>query len=536
MNERVESTPDRDALRRGDRRVARRLFFFCLLAYLLLGSGTIPSSDGYTMFTLARSMLSGQLSIPEGNGKVGRNGLLYAKADPGQAVVALPLVATGELTARLLPSGPIRDLWPRSVASTFNAVVGAAAVLGFFLLLRALGCTVQTAVWMSMGLALATPLLPYTKSFMREPLLMLCGIAAFLAIHRSRESTPESAAQGRRATSQRPALAAGLWLGVGMVVKSSFVINVPILLAYLMATSHREMRRRRVAAFLAGPIAGGLLLALYNAHRFGNPLTSGYDPTVDNFSTPLLVGLYGQLLSSGKSIFLYAPLGLVALFAFPAFARRHRPEALTAAALFVTHVIFHAKFASWAGEGSWGPRYLVPVLPFLLLPASEFVAGPRRVARRAAAAALILGLLVQAGGTAIYFGSYMRDLGEYPYERNFSDPLFMYRSHFVPNYSPVVGHWRLLTRNTALLFDAERRPHLGLRSEEAGRLPLSAGDRDELRYVVNFWFCYLIYAGQPATMPLVPLGILLTLTVGAGFRLWSSARAREDRERGALAW
>jgi len=496
--------------------VARRLFIFSLLAYLLLGGGRIASSDGHTMFSLSESLLAGRLSIPAGNGRIGRHGLLYAKADPGQAVIAMPLVAAGRATAKLLPPGPLRTFWPRAVASTMNAFVGAAAVVVFLLLVRSLGYSPQTALIMSLGLGFSTSLLPYTKSFLREPLLLLFLLLSFFELRRSKL---------RHGAIAGGAFRAGLWLGAGMMVKATLALNTPLLLGYLLARpgGPRAVGGRGVLSFLAGPAAAAGLLGVYNAVRFGHPLATGYDPTVDNFSTPLLVGLYGQLLSSGKSIFLYAPLGFAALWGFAGLARHHRAEAVTAGAIVAMNVLFHAKFASWAGEGSWGPRYLVPCLPFLILPAAELWQSGRTARRRAAALALVLGLLVQVGGTAIYFGSYMRELGEYPYQRNFSDPLFMVRSHFVPNDSPVVGHWRLLLRNAAL-FASDERPRLKPRPELAERLPLEDTDHDQLRYVLDFWFCYPVYAGIPGRVVAIPVLVLVALTVWAGVRLRASAR------------
>jgi hypothetical protein len=484
------------------------------------------------MFTFSRSLLSGRLSIPAGNGKVGRDGLLYPKADPGQAIVALPLVAAGDVTARLLPAGSLRDLWSRALASTLNAVIGAGCLVLFLQVLRTMGYGTRAALLLSLGLGFSTSLLPYTKSYLREPLLMLCLLASFYELRRHAAGTervapdPGAGAQSALAGPAR----AGLWLGVGMLVKASFLLNAPILLGYLILKSGDRERRRAAesVAFLAGPAVAAGLLGFYNLLRFGNPLESGYDPTVDNFSNPLLVGLYGQLLSSGKSIFLYAPLGLAGLWGISALARRHRAEAITAGTILAANLVLHAKFASWAGEGSWGPRYLVPFLPLLLLPAAELFASGRRLRRRAAVLALALGLLVQVGGTAIYFGSYMREIGEYPYKRSFSDPLFMVRSHFVPNYSPVVGHWRLLVRNAGLLVDSDRRPDLRPRPDVEGRLPIAEGDRQELRFVVDFWFCYLIYAGFPAPLALAPLAALLALTLWAGVRLRSSARGGKE--------
>jgi hypothetical protein len=484
------------------------------------------------MFALSRTLLAGRLAIPDGNGKLGRNGLLYAKADPGQAVAALPLVAIGEATARLLPEGSLRDLWPRAVASTLNAFAGAACVVLFFLLVRTFGYGTGIALALALGLGFTTSLLPYTKSYLREPLLMLALLASFYELRRHAIRLSPSISGGTAgADSLAAPTRAGLWLGAGMVVKASLGLNVPILVAYLVTARRRAGARPGPAAlaFLAGPAVAAVLLGLYNLARFANPFESGYDPTVDNFSNPLLVGLYGQLLSSGKSIFLYAPLGLAGLWGFSGLARRDRAATLSAGLILVANLILHAKFASWAGEGSWGPRYLVTFLPFLVLPAAELVESARRWRRLAFALAFTIGLLVQIGGTAIYFGSYMRELGEYPYQRTFSDPMFMVRSHFVPNYSPAVGHWRLLVRNTGLLLDPDRRPELKPGPDTEGRLPIAEASQDELRYVVDFWFCYLIYAGFSPWLAAVPLILLVAVTAWAGLRLARCARGTMDR-------
>jgi hypothetical protein len=484
------------------------------------------------MFALTESLIAGRLSIPAGNGKVGRGGELYAKADPGQGVVAMPFVVLGRATAKLLPDGPYRRYWPKVVASTLNAVVGAAVLVLFFRTVRSLGYAPRVALGMSLALGFTTSFLPYTKSFLREPLLGLTLLGAFydLRQHALRQGHDEDRARDQSRRLPPLALRAGLWLGAGMVVKATLGLNLPILAAYLAATTLPGGRRRALLAFALGPLLAIAILAFYNYARFGSPLTTGYDPTVDNFSTPLLVGLYGQLLSSGKSIFLYAPMTLVALFGFAGLARHHRLEAVTAAAIVTANLVFHARFASWAGEGSWGPRYLVPFLPFFILPAAELWQSGRAWQRRVVHIALILGLVVQVGGTAIYFGSYMRDIGEYPYERNFSDPLFMYRSHFVPNYTPVVGHWRLLVRNAGELVNPETRPRIDFQpsTDPGARLPVAAEDTDDLRHVIDFWFTYLIYAGGP---PALALGLAATagiVVIVLGLRLRAAARAGDE--------
>ena len=66
-----------------------------------------------------------------------------------------------------------------------------------------------------------------------------------------------------------------------------------------------------------------LLVGAYNAVRFGSPAETGYGETAQAFTTPLYIGLYGLLLSPGKSVFLYAPILLAAIFGWFPLRRRH---------------------------------------------------------------------------------------------------------------------------------------------------------------------------------------------------------------------
>src|SRR5204862_342052 len=62
------------------------------------------------------------------------------------------------------------------------------------------------------------------------------------------------------------------------------------------------------------PLAAALALALlghlvYDLARFGNPFETGYgaQATLAAYTTPMVVGLYGLLISSGKGVLWFAP-------------------------------------------------------------------------------------------------------------------------------------------------------------------------------------------------------------------------------------
>ncbi len=138
------------------------------------------------------------------------------------------------------------------------------------------------------------------------------------------------------------------------------------------------------------------------------------------------VGAGGMLFAFGRSLFIYAPIMLVAI---PGLWLLRRPAGMRAW-LVVTPLailLLHGAWWSWWGGWSWGPRFLTPVLPLLSLGVLGFLglrAAPgqgqaegktRRINRLKGAVVVALaatGFLVQLPGVLVYrtvfFGEVMR--------------------------------------------------------------------------------------------------------------------------------
>jgi hypothetical protein len=268
------------------------------------------------------------------------------------------------------------------------------------------------------------------------------------------------------------------------------------------------------------PIAGLALAlaghALYDMARFGTPFETGYgaQATPSAYSTPLLVGLYGLLLSSGKGIAWFAPGVWLLPAGRTAMRQAGSATARVAAAVMLACVIallLYAPFEHWAGDGSFGPRYLVPLLPLVFLPVA-FALNRAAGSRRALAVLLATaGLAVQIGGVAIYFGAQMREAGDYPYTRPLSDPHFMSESHFNPRFSPIAGHWRMLARN-AREHVARRGPKLSGGDDVDPRVGVGTRDQQALLHALDFWWLYARYAGVPGLPVLAAFAALVFAT------------------------
>jgi hypothetical protein len=210
------------------------------------------------------------------------------------------------------------------------------------------------------------------------------------------------------------------------------------------------------------PLAACLALVLWhNAVRFGSPFDSGYSD--EGFTTPLYVGLYGLLLSSGKSIVLYSPIVLLAPPGL-VFLWRWRPaEALLIGSLALVTLLYYAAWWAWYGGWSWGPRFLVPTLPFLVLAVGAALAE-RAWARWLALPLVIGGIGVQALGVLIDFNAYIDGITG-------GNPALDERYLFLPWLSPLVGHARFLRHGEHIALAAFDMTRLGFRPAVAELYP-----------------------------------------------------------------
>ena len=119
-------------------------------------------------------------------------------------------------------------------------------------------------------------------------------------------------------------------------------------------------------------LLGAAAVLLINYYKFGDMLASGYTQWEREryfFSGYLPDGLWGYLASIDKSIFLYQPLLLAAVWAWPSFWKRWRAEAILVLSSFVLLWCFNSCTINWGGHWSYGPRYLLAILTPLSLPA-----------------------------------------------------------------------------------------------------------------------------------------------------------------------
>jgi hypothetical protein len=196
------------------------------------------------------------------------------------------------------------------------------------------------------------------------------------------------------------------WLAAGFFFAFCACVRPPGVVFGLAAFAYVSSCRgwRPLAWFALGgsvPLAATLF---YNLYYLGNPL-GGYFFMRDILSAGMFFpGMAGLLFSPNRGLLFFTPIAIVGIAGLSVILRHPRRDplmfALSLAA--IGYCSIHAATLTWAAGWSFGPRYLVEIMPILAVDAT-FV--KRRFATAEVALLSILlawSLLVQVDGAVCY--------------------------------------------------------------------------------------------------------------------------------------
>ena len=406
------------------RRLALWLFAAFQFFYLLTSTGRVRTPDEYnTLYTTESMVLHGTTAVPQAvalhnfYGRLDVHGQPRAAYPPGQALAVAPWYAVGQYLLARLPGVPAEDtdLIVAFTSCLSSATFAALAVTFFFLLLVGIGTPVKGALFASVMVGLGTPIFAYSGWLFSEPLsaAILTAVAWFLFVRSSKNLTGSPTG-----ISLRTAVIAGVVLGLATVIRPTNVLAIAVFALAVLARDGKTGLRAAFALGAASALGVGILLA-HNAVLFGSPFAFGYPATAEgakrlnSFDTPMLTGLYGLLLSPGKSVFLFAPPIILAIFGLRQLWRRNRGLATLAALLPLTGLFFYSKYSQWEGGYCVGPRYLVPGLVLLCLGLGPVLSENRTRIKAVAAALLVAGVMVQGVSLATSFMEDQAPRGRY---------------------------------------------------------------------------------------------------------------------------
>jgi hypothetical protein len=304
-------------------------------------------------------------------------GHYYSDKAPGLALLAIvptQLAAVAARAAGVDPGSTAGVAWTSYAATVATCgLFTVVASLSIVWLATVWGYSLSAAFFAATAYAVAGPAWCYATLFMGHALTAGCLMVAFAS----------AVALGDASGPHASRLAWLLGLFAGWAVVSEFPAAIPAALIVVFALW--TVRRKPFGTFggtLArivggGSIAAAVLLA-YDAAAFGSAFHIGY-ASEEGFEE-LHAGLFGVtypqlwrveaiLIGSYRGLLPISPLVTVTPLGLVMLGRNRRTlaGALVAGGIALFYLALNASYYYWEGGWAYGPRHIVPALPFLAL-------------------------------------------------------------------------------------------------------------------------------------------------------------------------
>lgn len=364
------------------------LVFFLLLPIYLLTYQGITVGDGIIHFhTVENFVKTGSLSLPDNIYnkhnlikafmKQGSDGKIYSSLPPGLSILSLPFGLVGFNIERALNAkstnkydsiynnneeiSRLRKTPAAFTVGLVNPILMALALMFFYktsLLLH--DGTKRIPLLLTVICGLGTILWPYAVTYWTQPLDTFCLMGALYFLLSYTKNGDKS-----------NLVASGLMSGFSVFSRFESVISIFWLSAFVTFWLLRERKWQRLFLYNIPIILIVVILLWWNYYRFGSPWDTGSALSGNYLKMlrgKLLQSLPANLFSLHRSIFVYSPPLILCVASIYCFLKKNLLFTTLLALIVLSNFLFYSKFFFWSAPSSWGPRYLVSIVPLMMVP------------------------------------------------------------------------------------------------------------------------------------------------------------------------
>ncbi|MCI0414932.1 hypothetical protein L0222_19320 [bacterium] len=417
---------------RTDRKVTLFLGALLLSYQLLALGGHQYSIDGALTFQAARVLLAEKTLHFDPPLRWGNKYYWTSKYGIGMTIAYIPFLAIVQLFRPDLIHMQFDSKLPYDwnlmrndlylYCSSVNPIIVVVTGILLYQLALKTGLSRKWSLVTSLVACLASPYSVYGRYDFAQPFVGLIVVVAILLIRRASES--ESVLQW---------FYPGLAIAYGVSIRPDFVMFVPwfLLLGYWM---RRSSVFKNLLVMCLPMIFSGIVILMFNYHKFGSFLNFGEEIIK---ARPSLRRLIGLLVSPGRGIFFFFPLVCLTVSGLLSLAKKRKWEAMAFAGIFLTQLFFYSLWHGAFGGWCWGPRFLIPVIPLLVLccihSAAEHYSNPAR--RTLFVGLVVLSWFLTVNGILFdfvpFYGRFYEGWGA----------LKGTKEHFLMRASPIMSGW-----------------------------------------------------------------------------------------------
>jgi hypothetical protein len=454
-----------------------KYFFFLVFLLSFFVSGCVDSQDGFQYLAVARNIYyTGEPTAPPyeftGGVNVGKNihmsthvgkdGKTYSATGLGYSLAFLPAVALTDFVYKaynLTPPVhfPLESDWLILMSASFVNIFFAAgiAVVVYSYLLE-VGVKHKTAVLTSLLGLFTTILFVSSKHIYAHTMFTFFYLLSFLLVKKYSKTKKGVFL-----------FLSGLSLGiVTFTYNTSYLLTIIPYVTYFALLNLKSGLLRNIKK----TIMGGLLILLGYAPFFvltlwyyslisvpqGNLIGSVIQNAITIPIGLFYEGLWGQFFSPGRSFFIYSPILVIPFIFWFRFKKEIFPEVVATLFVFILYILAAAFAWSrnplgtgdslWHGESSWGPRYLIPAVPFGLILVGYLLSKLNIKEKLLTVVPLIIiGIYVQILGVVMPFQIKFHNMQLEFQVNEINYPMYLY-TNLLPRFSPIINQSKNLVK------------------------------------------------------------------------------------------
>jgi len=317
------------------------------------------------------------------------NGHYYSDKAPGMQLAGIPIYGLIYFIQRTIyPNKTLFInqnfsywIWKFALLRIVLIIIPTALMAILFLkFLQQFTASITKPLWMVLGYCLGTLAFPYSTLFFSHQFAAVLVFSSFMGLFYYRHYDDHPRAIFHSRMNQQLILSiCGFMLSYAVISEYPVILLAAILTGYAF---DKNTSKKEIGYYILGAIIPLLILLSYNYIVSGNIFKLAYSEEVNRqfyigmnkgvggVTYPKITVLIQLLFGLYRGILLYNPVLILGLIGFIYFFQNtvYRREFWVGISCIGIYLLFNSSYYMWWGGAALGPRHLIPIIPFFILP------------------------------------------------------------------------------------------------------------------------------------------------------------------------
>ena len=244
----------------------------------------------------------------------------------------------------------------------------ALSICALFLISKTYGYSVKTSLILVFLFSLSTTIWAYAQTSLNVVPLIFFILIGFFFYRKFQETN-----------SHFNLILTAIFFGLGFLTRQDIILLIIPFFVFILITSFRKNPKLKTLvktflSFVIPVVSSYVITKIIAIVRFGDIAHRPTEVVIVQFvaigatNEPFFERIFGLLFSPGAGLFIYAPILFTCFVGFFDFYKKNKFDCILMISFAVFFVCFYGTSVYWHGFNGWGARYLLPIVPFLILP------------------------------------------------------------------------------------------------------------------------------------------------------------------------